>query len=260
LKHDGHQFLKPEDLSYSAHGSEVKVMEIKRAIQQLEIFKSINPESFQNLIENAQIQFLNSREVLVDEKAPVQSIYFVLHGALKMQMRNHIGDDIIYHFLNRGDSIGVHLHDQSYGGQFVAMEDSAVLKIPKNVFDSLKAHEATVTAHLNEELTSRLAELQHEKYLTRGHIPQKVADLFLSLLDRQGPLAGSRILMKLSLNDVARKIGAEPESVIRHMTQWKKNHWIQIENKHIEILDRQALEELRTPETAQNELSLAHLG
>lgn len=231
-------------------------MEMKRAIQQLEIFKSISPESFQSLSEKAEIQFLNSREVLVTANTPVQNVYFVLHGALKMQERNHIGDDIIYHFLTRGDSVGIHLNHQTYGGQFVAMEDSAVLKIPKNIFDAIQAKEPSVTTHLSAELAEKLAELQHEKYLTRGHIPQKVADLFLNLLDRQGPLAGSRILMKLSLNDVARKIGAEPESVIRHMTQWKKSQWIQIENKHIEVLNRKALEEIRTPQTPQNEMAL----
>lgn len=236
-------------------------MEMKRAIQQLEIFKAISPESFRVLSDHAEIQFLNSREVLVDEKTAVDSVYFVLHGALKMQTRNHIGDDIIYHFLTRGDSIGIHQTHHNYGGQFVAMEDSAVLKIPKKSFEYLLKTETTVQAHLTHELTEKLAELQHEKHLARGHIPQKVADLFLNLLDRQGPLAGSRILMKLSLNDVARKIGAEPESVIRHMTQWKKNRWIQIENKHIEVLNRRALEELRSPaEAVSHEMPLGRLG
>ncbi|MFP5520264.1 MAG: Crp/Fnr family transcriptional regulator [Bdellovibrionia bacterium] len=222
-------------------------MDLIRTLHHLNIFKNISEASLRELQNHSKVLLLNSRELLAEKGAPVQDVFVVLHGALKMQMKNPFGDFVIFHFLTRGDTIGGLFStnpEHGYGSQFVAIEDSAVLQIPNSIFQKLIATEPSVAAYLHHEAMERLLELHHEKFLLRGHIPEKVADLFLRLLDRQGPHAGSRILIKLSLNDVARKIGAEPESVIRHISQWKKNEWVRIENKHIEVLNRPALEAL----------------
>jgi CRP-like cAMP-binding protein len=87
-------------------------------------------------------------------------------------------------------------------------------------------------------------EFQDDKVMTASPVPQKIARFLLRTVDSQAPIYGSRISLKLTRRDIAERVGTTVETVIRVLSKWSQQGWIRIEDQHIDILNREAFEDL----------------
>ncbi|MBX7083740.1 MAG: Crp/Fnr family transcriptional regulator [Nannocystaceae bacterium] len=80
--------------------------------------------------------------------------------------------------------------------------------------------------------------------LTAGEVPQRLATLFLHLVDRFGDTFAdgeTRIPVVLSRSVLARLVGARSETVIRVMTRWEREGALRTERDGFVIRDREWL-------------------
>ena len=80
--------------------------------------------------------------------------------------------------------------------------------------------------------------------LTAGEVPQRLATLFLHLVDRFGDVFARgelRIPVALSRTVLGRLVGVRSETVIRVLTRWERSGWLRTEADGFVIPDREWL-------------------
>lgn len=182
---------------------------------------------------------------LVQFLQPLKSIYLVHYGSMKVCFPS-IERDHIISFLARGDIFGV---DNLFTGQLfsqyqlTALEDSAVLRVSMDVVQELWMKNPSLKNYLGLQLQARNNEIFLDKLLATAPTGQRIAVLFQRALLCQKNLNANRISVRLTRKDIAHRIGARVETVIRTLSDWQKNGVVQMSDGYIEITDPQKLGE-----------------
>lgn len=98
---------------------------------------------------------------------------------------------------------------------------------------------------VTKQVGERFMEFQNDRCMERTHIPQKLADLLLRLLNRQTSSSGNQILFPITRKDMALRIGTHTETVIRVLSDWTKKGIIKTKDRRVEVIDVQSLQEIR---------------
>lgn len=176
-----------------------------------------------------------------------ENVYFVLYGSFKLQDGETSKDVVVYDFTGRGDFFGmIHsiLRVPTYPFSAVANEDSAVLEVPLSDFNDLLAQYSDFSDLLQTHIAQRLGEIIHDRKVSRLLVSQKLADFLLRTLQRPSLSHQGRITIPLTRVDLAKKIVAKEETVIRLLTAWTRAGWIITHNKQIEVLQPEELEKI----------------
>ena len=219
-------------------------------IKSLELFEGLSAEELTNINRVADCLHFKNNEVLFVENSPILSIYIILFGSFKMLRQGGRETPVIFSFLGRNEALGIsvaRLPSPRYPVTAVANEQSAVLRIKLSDFNRIVAKNRVVEQRVYMQLLRRFTDFQEDRCLEKTLASQKLADFLLRTLDRQSQSCRHQIIIPLTRKDIAYRIGTENETVVRLLSQWTKNKWIQTHSKHIEILNRQALMELIKP-------------
>lgn len=187
------------------------------------------------------------RQVLFEKGQPIESIYLVLYGSFKIQETLEQNTVKIFNFLGQGEFLGIAmagLPNPRYPTSAISCEEGTLLKIPVDFFFDTLMQIPPLRRRVNCQISERFLEFQNDVCKSHKLTPLRIADFLLRLLNRQGP-AQTHIQIPLTRADIADRTGSQSETVIRILSQWTKNGWIRTKNRHIEILDRQALLEVQ---------------
>jgi len=213
----------------------------------LSILASCPPEILQDIHSQSEILSLRPREILATANSIVHDIFIVLHGSIKLQSNYTGKKEVIYHFLSRGDIFGasIELEQKSfYPSTAMAIDNCGVLKIPFKLFTKLLRRHPPALHILWQQMSKQLIDLQKDRETNRLPINSRLAELLLRMLRQQSISQGNRIMTKLSRKDLAAKLGTESETIVRILSEWKKNGWIKTENKFVDIIDLKSIESL----------------
>lgn len=191
---------------------------------------------------------LEPRQILFRKNDSVLNIYLVLYGSLRLQNLDVTqGETIIYAFKRAGCLLGIFAYldcSLKHSATAVAMENTALLEIPADLFLA----EANQFQPLREEIHRQIAlnfkELQADRELQRAPTSVRLASFLLRTLADQREFQSRSILMKLTKKDLAKKIGSEPETVVRLLSDWSRKGIIRNQNRTIEICKLDELERL----------------
>jgi CRP-like cAMP-binding protein len=191
---------------------------------------------------------LKKGDVLFKEGEPVEGIYFVYSGNLKVYKQWDNDKELIIRFAENGAILG---HrgigsNLSYPISAAALEPSVVCYISMKFFES--------TLKVNGELTYQLvnffaSELRKSERRMRdlAHMPVKgrVAGALIKLQKQFGTKPGGYINITLSRQDLASFAGATYETVFRVINELVLEQSISLSGKDIAITNPEALATLR---------------
>lgn len=221
---------------------------IFRKLQSFDFFQKIPEIDLKMIASHGEILRIGHNRSLFKEGTKIDAVYLILYGSFKIQHTSPEKDAVIFYFLTRGDFLGIAmagLRNATFPASAIANEESAVLRLPLNFFNDTFMNNPYLRQVINQQISERFFEFQNDRCMAKALTPQKLADFLLRTLDRQPQENGQRLMIPITRNDMARKVSSQGETVIRFISEWTKNGWIQTENKHIEILDRAKLEEIR---------------
>ena len=190
-------------------------------------------------------------ESIFQEGDPVQGIYFVTSGIVKVHKKWGTEKEVILRFARTGEIFG---HrglgpDALYPAVAPIYPISATAIEPATAcFVDLAFFQASLK--VNQELIYGLllffaGELQESERKMRNlaHMPVKgrLAGALLSLQDKFGQTTDGFIGITLSRQDIASFVGATYETVFRTINELSDEHLIQTDGKHIRILDPDGL-------------------
>ena len=138
------------------------------------------------------------------------------------------------------------MQDEKYSGSASALEDSEVYMIPKEDFFALIYKNAEVSRRFIEILSNNLRE--NEKQLVKlayNSVRKRVAEALVKLSDKYKKEGEQVFSMNVSREDLANLVGTATETVIRTLSDFKEEKYIEVSGGKITILNYDRLANMR---------------
>jgi CRP-like cAMP-binding protein/FixJ family two-component response regulator len=199
-------------------------------------------EELKKLSQDRKDKHYKRRDYLFEEGDYPRYLYFIKKGKVKVFKTNEDGKDFIISICKEGDFVGYInlLKEDKYSESAAAMEDTEVSLIPKEDFSQLMHANKDVASQMIKMLADNIAEKEEQLInLAYNSVRRRVADAILLLHEKQDG-GGISILR----DDLARIVGTAKESVIRMLTEFKEDGYIEIKDGAISILEPDRLKNM----------------
>jgi len=187
-------------------------------LRSLPIFEMLDDECLKPVAGVAMLRHVPRHTVVLHAGDHTDNIYFVLSGALKVQISDDEGREVILSMLGPGELFGEMgvLDDHPRSATVLAVESSEVVVIGQADFKQCLAENPEVSLFIMRKLTKRLRLAdRHIESLALLDVYGRVARL---LLEAAETVDGRQVVTrKLSKQDIAKMIGASREMVSRVM-------------------------------------------
>ena len=205
-------------------------------------------ESLKKLSEERDVRIYKKKEDIYKEGNYPKGIYFVSKGKVKTFQTNESGKELITELHKAGDFFGYLslLQDEQYTSSATALEDSEIYMIPKVDFFSLIYKNAEVSRKFIEILSNNLRE--NEKQLVKlayNSVRKRVAEALVKLSDKYKKDGEQKFSMNVSREDLANMVGTAAETVIRTLSDFKEEKFIEVSGGTITILNYDSLVKLK---------------
>jgi CRP/FNR family transcriptional regulator, anaerobic regulatory protein len=173
------------------------------------------------------------------------TLYQVRYGQFKVFARDPMGEQRVIGFRMAGDLIGLDaiatgLHQ--FGA--VALEDSEVCEISYAALESAMTASPTVRRQFIQYLEhAAIMDATTATFMSTMRCEQRLGYFLLNLSSRYAELGYSNKSFRLSMSraDIGSYLGITPESVSRLIGRFKRNGWISVSHRNVEIADRDRL-------------------
>ena len=174
------------------------------------------------------------------------SFYLVNRGVVKAHRTDAAGKELITELYKQDDFFGNPVLDgyNAYEDYATAMEPTSLYAISREEFQKILVENPKISMQLIKVLNNNLSNLkEHLMDMAYGSVRKKTANTILLFAERieKHPLKSIRI----SRADLAGVAGMAPESLIRTLSDFKKEGLIEIEGRNITIVDSEGLKNVK---------------
>ncbi|MFM6948232.1 MAG: response regulator [Aquirufa sp.] len=203
---------------------------------------------FENFEGEKKVQVFNKKNTIYSEGDSPIRLYYLQQGKAKTFHTNQEGKYFITSFINEGDFFGFVdiLENQNYRESAEALEDCKVLSFSASDFNQLLKTNIHLEIHFRKALTSYL--IKNEQLLfsmAYQSLRKRVALALYDLALTYGNENQTKISIRLSREDLASRVGTATESVIRTLSDFKKEGLIEIKGAEMTLLNVNALRDLK---------------
>lgn len=204
-------------------------------------------DSLKKLSEARDLRTYKKKDDIYKEGTYPKGIYFVNKGKVKTFQTSESGKELITELHKEGEFFGYIslLKDEKYTNSATALEDSEVYMIPKEDFFSLIYRNAEVSRKFIEILSNNLSE--NEKQLVKlayNSVRKRLAEALVKLSDKYKEGA-EKFSMNISREDLANMVGTATETVIRTLSDFKDDKFIEISGGTITIINYEKLANMK---------------
>lgn len=199
-------------------------------------------EALKNLSLDKKVKHFKKRDVIFEEGDNPRFLYFIRSGKVKTFKTHDQGKKYIIDLLKEGDFLGYVdlLKNTAHTETAAAMEDTDIVLIPKDNFLALIQANRDVSSQMIKMLANNITEKEEQLLnLAYNSVRKRVADALI-LLSQKEDNKSFHVLRE----DLARIVGTAKESVIRMLTEFKNDGYIDISEGTIVILDMKKLSNL----------------
>ncbi|OLB52438.1 MAG: hypothetical protein AUI13_13930 [Gemmatimonadetes bacterium 13_2_20CM_2_69_23] len=224
------------------------------------MFGQLSPAELERVAEITRERSYPRNSVILFEDDPGDALYVVAKGQVKVVLIGEDGREVILSVLGEGDFFGEMslIDEEPRSAHVIAMEDSNLLVIRREDFQSILQQAPGIAMGLLRELSRRLRRVDEKVgSLVLLDVNGRVAQLLLDLADEAGSsritrrlthhtiaqmIGSSRETRRLTHHTIAQMIGSSRETVSRTMRELVEKGYIEISRREILIRDRAALE------------------
>jgi CRP/FNR family transcriptional regulator, polysaccharide utilization system transcription regulator len=208
------------------------------------LFRDFNSEEIEKLNLNTNCNFYKKGQIIFFEGNYPNGLFCIREGKVKVFKIGSTGKEQIIRFAKNGDALGYRalLVRETYSASASALEDSHICFIRKDtVFELFKSNHNFSLNFL--KLLSRDVEDIENKMVKLAQKPvrERLAEALLILKETYGTDKQGSINISLSREDFASIVGTATETVIRLLTEFKKEKLILTKGKKIKIINLESL-------------------
>jgi CRP/FNR family transcriptional regulator len=172
--------------------------------------------------------------------------YAIRIGSFKTSLLDGEGREQVTGFYMAGELLGLEgLGSGLYVGNAVALEDSEVCVLPYALIEELSRELPALQRHLHSVLAREIVR-DHGVMMLLGSMraEQRVAAFLINLSRRfvRRGYSSSDFNLRMTREDIGSYLGLKLETVSRLFSQFDRDGLIEIEQKHVRILDIRGLE------------------
>ena len=194
-----------------------------------------------NLIEERKVKQYAKKEVIFREDDFANYLYYIRSGKVKCLKSDSYGKDMVSDIYGKGDFIGYMalLEGGEYHETAVAMENTEVSVILKEDFTKLINNNREVATNFIKLLAGNVKD-REERMLHLAYSPlrERVAHALLHLKEKD-----QSTIIRISREDLACLIGTAKESLVRALSDFKRDELIHTDGQEIQIIDEQGLKD-----------------
>ena len=199
------------------------------------------PDILENVVNQKVSNLYKKGQTLFNEGSHPFGVYCISSGKVKL---THVGDDgkeQIIRLLKNGDVIGHRalLSGDRYGASAVALEDTHVCFIPKEVFMTLLKSDPSIAFEMMRLLSDDLHKAEMKlTHLAQKPVRERLAETLLFIKETYGyEEDGITLNVRLSREEIANLTGTATESTIRILSEFKKDNIVDLDGKKIKIIN-----------------------
>lgn len=205
-------------------------------------------DSLKKLSEEREVRIYKKKSEIFKEGNYPKGIYFISKGKVKTYQTNELGKELITGLHKEGDFFGYLslLQDEQYNNSATALEDSEICMIPKEDFFSLIYKNSEISKKFIEILTDNLRENEEQLIkLAYNSVRKRVAEALVKLSDKYKKSGDQVFSMNVSREDLANLVGTATETVIRTLSDFKDENYIEVAGSKITVLNYEKLSRLK---------------
>jgi CRP/FNR family cyclic AMP-dependent transcriptional regulator len=210
-------------------------------LRALPIFETLDDDCLRPLMGVASLRNIPRHTVVLNAGDSTDNIYFVLSGALKVQVSDEDGREVILSKLGPGELFGEMgvLDDHPRSATVLAVEPSEVVVMGKADFKQCLVDNPDVSLFIMRNLTKRLRMADRNiESLALLDVYGRVARL---LLESSETVNGRKVVTKkITKQDIGKMIGASREMVSRVMRDLTAQGLIEERDGQLILLDPEA--------------------
>ena len=217
-------------------------MGIKKQVNQLEIFKGIDPKTIEKLIKAGTVQDVSKGTLLVRAREPVSMVYFQLTGKSVIYNLTNDGKRKILFIFGSGALINEHIFNNHTSSTYCeTMEKSKVLAFPVQEFVRLMAEDFELTKNIMEAQERKIWRLSHQLKNTTSsiYLERKLAAKLWKLTRDFGVETdkGIEIDVNMTITFLADMLGVPRETTSRVCSTLTEAGLISMNRRRITIPD-----------------------
>ncbi len=210
------------------------------------LFCSLHGKELDKLDENKSCVIYKKGQTLFYEGTKPLGLYCVQSGKVKVFKVGSQGKEQIMRLSNPGDFLGYRalLGDEYYAASAEVLEDAAICFVPKEDFLSILEGNTDFYKNVVKSLAHELGVVESKMTdLSQKSVRERLAGYLLMLKESYGMEGEGSILIDLAISreDLANMVGTATETVIRLLSEFKKDKLIDFEGKKIKVLDVRGL-------------------
>jgi len=211
------------------------------------IFKHLTPEEQADVLEVKETNILKRGNVIYREGARINGCYCINSGIIKIYKTGIDGKEQIIRFAKPGDLIGFRsvLSNELACTTAQVLDDSFICYIPGTTLISLVKTNGNFSMELMQLTCRELGEAN--TYITdiaQKTVRERLAEVLLHLKDNFGLDEENNLQIYLTREELANLVGTATESVIRLLSEFKSDRFIEITGRKIKLINLPALSKL----------------
>ncbi len=210
-------------------------------------FHGLNREGLEEISQLKTCVSFKKGQVLMHEGARPQGVYCLHRGKVKLFTLGTEGKEQIIRFVTKGDLIGYRsiLSDEPISASAEALEDTFACYIPKSSFFKVIEDNPKFSLNLLKLSCHELGEAgKMITSLAQKNVKERLAEILLILNTTFGVDEEGYIDINLTREEIANMVGTATESVIRLISELRKEGYIRSKGKRIALEDRSALRQM----------------
>ncbi|NJW52378.1 response regulator [Salinimicrobium oceani] len=190
-------------------------------------------------------QSFKAGETIYEEGKQSNHFFFVDKGVVKSHRMDEYGKELITSIYKEGDFFGNTSFNKSnaYTEYATAMEETRLFVVSKEEFRNILMNNSNITLELIDVMGDNITGIKEQLLeMAYGSVRKKAAKtiLLFSQKIRRHPTKSIRI----SRSDLASVAGMASETLIRTLSDFKKEGLLEIEGRNIKLLDVEALKRI----------------
>ena len=203
-------------------------------------------EQLDNIIQRSKP--IQKNQHLYREGDEFQSVFAVRSGTLKAYKTTDDGREQVTGFYFPGEILGMDgISNNTHASSAKSLETAAVCEIPFSSLEKLSTLMPSLQRHFFQLMSREITEDQQLiTLLSKNSADERVASLMLSISTRNArrKLSATQFRLPMSRVDIGNYLGLTVETVSRVFSRMQKLELLRVDNKEIEILDTEGLQEL----------------
>ncbi len=188
----------------------------------------------------------NKGQILFLEGTLPMGLFCISEGKVKIFKTDDSGKEQIIRLAKEGDFLGYRalLSGEKYNSSATILEEAKVCFIPKSSFNELVSKDINFQNRLMQAVCHDLGVMEQKMAdMANKNVRQRLATTLLMLKDTYGidGAESTSIDIALTREDLAQIVGTATETVIRLLSEFKKDQLININGKKISIINPDGL-------------------